>query len=89
MDVLALPLPGNGKIGKRNRCSSVARNDALSASVARESAQKPILDADPIGISARGGRREVEIFQNRGQFPRIRCVYINIRGEMETNYYGR
>lgn len=55
MDVLALPLPGNGKIGKRNRCSSVARNDALSASVARGSAQKPILDADPIGISARGG----------------------------------
>lgn len=68
MDVLALPLPGNGKIGKRNRCSSVARNDALSASVARGSAQKPILDADPIGISARAGGGRWKYFKTVDNF---------------------
>lgn len=43
--------------GKRNRCSSVARNDALSASVARGSAQKPIPERRSDRHFYRGGGR--------------------------------
>lgn len=90
MDRARSPTPGEREIGggKRNRCSSVARNDALSASVARGSAQKPIPErrSDRHFYRGEGGGNISKAWTISTNQVR---VIINTRGEMETNYYGR
>lgn len=70
MDRARSPTPGEREIGggKRNRCSSVARNDALSASVARGSATAKTDPRAPIRSAFLSGGGRWKYFKSVDNF---------------------